>query len=139
MLSLFLTAIAVSGASQIVAAQNSTTGNSTTGNSTTDWTQYVNPLIGTEGSVPGTGLNGGNTFPGAVVPFGAVKLGPDVTTFNDSIEANGGYLPDGNVTAFSLTHVSGTGGGPVYGVVSQMPLVSLDNVNLLDNLTYLAA
>lgn len=98
--------------------------------------EHVDPFIGTEGTVPGTGYNGGNVFPGAVVPFGMVKLGPDLTSANTSINANAGYLPDGNVTAFSLTHVSGTGGGPIYGVVSQMPLVSLDNVNLVDNLTY---
>ena len=104
---------------------------------TTDWTQYVDPFIGTEGTVPGTAFNGGNTFPGAVLPFGSVKLGPDTTSFNTSIGQNAGYTPDGNVTGFSLTHVSGTGGGPVYGVVSQMPLVSLDNVNVLDNLTYM--
>lgn len=132
MLSQLLTAIAVSSASKIVAAK-----------STADWTQYVNPFIGTEGPEPGTGFNGGNVFPGAVVPFGAVKIGPDVASFNGSIGANGGYLPnhapDGNVTGFSLTHVSGTGGGPVYGVVSQMPLVTLENVNLLDNITYMAA
>jgi len=126
MLTLFLIAVALSGASQSVAAQ------------TTDWTQYVDPFIGTEGSVPGTAFNGGNVFPGAAVPFGAVKIGPDVTSFNASIGANAGFEPDGNVTAFSLTHVSGTGGGPVYGVVSQMPLASLENVNLLDNLTYMA-
>ncbi|ETN40674.1 uncharacterized protein HMPREF1541_04953 [Cyphellophora europaea CBS 101466] len=97
---------------------------------------YVDPFIGTEGTVPGTGYNGGNTFPGAALPFGMVKLGPDLTSANTSINANAGYLPDGNITAFSLTHVSGTGGGPVYGVVSQMPLLSLDSVNALDNLTY---
>ena len=97
---------------------------------------YVNPFIGTEGSVPGTGYNGGNTFPGAVVPWGMVKLGPDTTSDNTSINANAGYLPDGNITGFSMTHVSGTGGGPIYGVVSQMPLVSLEGVNLFDNLTY---
>ncbi|KAH6665156.1 glycosyl hydrolase [Halenospora varia] len=105
--------------------------------SETDWTQYVDPFIGTEGTVPGTSFNGGNTFPGPVVPFGAVKLGPDTTSFNVSIGQNAGYTPDGNVTAFSLTHVSGTGGGPVYGVVSQMPLLTLENVNVLDNLTYM--
>lgn len=99
--------------------------------------KYVDPFIGTEGTVPGTGYNGGNTFPGAAVPFGMVKIGPDVTTFNTSIGANAGYLPDGNVTAFSLTHVSGTGGGPVYGVVSQMPLLTLEGVNVVDNLTYM--
>lgn len=100
-------------------------------------TSYVNPFIGTEGSVPGTAYNGGNTFPGAVVPFGTVKIGPDTTSFNTSIGQNAGYTPDGNVTAFSLTHVSGTGGGPVYGVVSQMPLATLEGVNVLDNLTYM--
>ena len=104
----------------------------------TDWTQYVKPFIGTEGTAPGTGFNGGNVFPGPVVPFGSVKLGPDCTSNNLTTSANAGYLPDGNITAFSLTHVSGTGGGPVYGVVSQMPLMTLENVNVLDNLTYMA-
>lgn len=41
---------------------------------TTDHTRYVNAFIGTEGSVPGTAFNGGNVFPGAAVPFGAVKV-----------------------------------------------------------------
>lgn len=41
---------------------------------------HVDPLIGTEGPVTGTGYNGGNIFPGAAVPFGMVKIGPDVTT-----------------------------------------------------------
>lgn len=101
-----------------------------------DWTQYVNPFLGTEGTRPGTAFNGGNIFPGAVLPFGSVKIGPDTTCYTPFTEANAGYTPDGNVTGFSLTHVSGTGGGPVYGVVSQMPLPSLQNVNILDNLTY---
>lgn len=98
--------------------------------------RFVDPFIGTEGTVSGTGYNGGNTFPGAVLPFGMVKLGPDLTSDNSSINANTGYLPDGKVTGFSLTHVSGTGGGPIYGVVAQMPLATLDGVNLVDNLTY---
>ncbi|KAI6251155.1 hypothetical protein HI914_00183 [Erysiphe necator] len=101
-----------------------------------DWTQYVKPFLGTEGTRPGTAFNGGNIFPGVVLPFGSVKLGPDTTCYTPFTEANAGYTPDGNVTGFSLTHVSGTGGGPVYGVVSQMPLPSLANVNLIDNLTY---
>ena len=36
-----------------------------------------------------------------------------------------------------MLHESGTGGAPKYGVVPQMPLTSLDGVNLLDNLTYM--
>lgn len=43
--------------------------------SQTDWTTYVDVFIGTSGTVPGTSYNGGNVFPGAVVPFGAVKCG----------------------------------------------------------------
>lgn len=116
-------------------AQNSSSGG--TSSASTDWCQYVQPFLGTEGTVPGTSFNGGNCFPGAVLPFGSVKLGPDTTSFNTSIGQNAGYTPDGNITGFSMTHVSGTGGGPVYGVVSQMPLVSLDGVNVLDNLTYM--
>jgi putative alpha-1,2-mannosidase len=45
----------------------------------TNYSQYVNLLIGTEGSAPGTAFNGGNVFPGASLPFGAVKVGIDTT------------------------------------------------------------
>lgn len=57
-------------------------------------------------------------------------------SFNTSFNANGGYTPDGLVTAISMLHESGTGGAVKYGVVAQMPLASLDGVNVLDNLTY---
>ncbi|KAI9739309.1 MAG: hypothetical protein M1834_007522 [Cirrosporium novae-zelandiae] len=103
----------------------------------TDWTEYVNPFIGTSGTVPGTSYNGGNVFPGATLPFGVTKVGIDTTVFNLSIDANAGYTPDGNVTAISMLHESGTGGSVKYGVVAQMPLSSLANVNVLDNLTYM--
>jgi putative alpha-1,2-mannosidase len=36
-----------------------------------------------------------------------------------------------------MLHESGTGGSPKYGVVPQMPLTTLDGVNLMDNLTYM--
>jgi len=36
-----------------------------------------------------------------------------------------------------MLHVSGAGGSPKYGVVPQMPLTTLDGVNLMDNLTYM--
>ncbi|ORY23917.1 glycosyl hydrolase family 92-domain-containing protein, partial [Naematelia encephala] len=109
-------------------------------NATSLW-QYVNPLVGTSApSQPGTISGSGNVFPGATVPFGMVKVGIDTAISpelpnNDNI--NAGYSPAGNVTAISLTHVSGTGGPPKYGVVSQMPLAgSLDGINLADNTTY---
>lgn len=101
-----------------------------------DYTQYVNLFIGTQGTAPGTSYNGGNVFPGAAVPFGVVKVGIDTTEFNTSIDVNAGYTPHGNVTAISFLHESGTGGAPKYGVVPQMPLTSLDGINVLDNTTY---
>ncbi|KAI0128676.1 alpha-1,2-mannosidase family protein-like protein [Xylariales sp. AK1849] len=104
---------------------------------TRDFTEYVNLFIGTEGPVPGTAYSAGNVFPGASLPFGAVKVGIDTTRFNTSFSANGGYTPDGNVTAITMLHESGTGGAPTYGLIPQMPLTSLDGVNLLDNLTYM--
>lgn len=63
--------------------------------------------------------NGGNTFPGVSLPFGIVKLGPDLYTGSDSYS---GYQPTGNFIGFSLLHESGTGGAPKYGVVSQLPV-----------------
>ncbi|KAK3680163.1 hypothetical protein LTR78_000540 [Recurvomyces mirabilis] len=35
-----------------------------------------------------------------------------------------------------MMHESGTGGAPKYGIVPQMPLTTLDGVNVLDNTTY---
>ncbi|KAK8235410.1 alpha-1,2-mannosidase family protein-like protein [Phyllosticta capitalensis] len=103
-----------------------------------DWTRFVNPFIGTEGPEKGTAYNAGNIFPGAAMPFGVVKAGIDTTVFNASCcNANGGYTPDGFVTAITLLHESGTGGGVKYGVVGQMPLTTLEGVNVLDNLTYM--
>lgn len=57
--------------------------------------------------------------------------------WNVSFAANGGYTPDGNVTAITMLHESGTGGAPTYGLIPQMPLTTIEGVNLLDNLTYM--
>ncbi|OTB05472.1 glycoside hydrolase family 92 protein [Hypoxylon sp. CI-4A] len=73
-------------------------------------TDYVLPFTGS--------TNGGNTFPGVSLPFGMVKLGPDLYTGSDSYS---GYQSSGSFIGFSLLHESGTGGAPKYGVVSQMP------------------
>ncbi|KAK8080703.1 glycosyl hydrolase- family 92 protein [Apiospora hydei] len=81
-------------------------------NNAADLTDYVLPDAGT--------INGGNTFPGVSLPFGIIKLGPDLYTGSDSYS---GYQATGNFTGFSLLHESGTGGAPKYGVVSQMPVV----------------
>jgi len=44
-----------------------------------DFTKHVNLFIGTEGPVPGSAYSAGNVFPGASLPFGAVKVGIDTT------------------------------------------------------------
>ncbi|KAJ5697383.1 glycosyl hydrolase family 92-domain-containing protein [Penicillium malachiteum] len=78
-----------------------------------DLTQHVDVFMGSE--------NGGNDFPGAVRPFGMVKLGPDI--YLSGTDAYSGYLPDGNFSGFSMMHEQGTGGAPKYGTVSQLPLI----------------
>lgn len=74
-------------------------------------TEYVNPIIGTDGM--------GHTFPGACVPFGIVQLSPDTDTIPHNID--GVYQPrayeycagyqysDKTIVGFSHTHFSGTG------------------------------
>ncbi|MGW0627495.1 hypothetical protein [Streptomyces sp. NPDC002758] len=68
-----------------------------------DPTAYVDPLIGTK--------NGGNVFPGAVVPFGMLSWSPENTRGNaNSTAAPGGYQYEATrIRGFSLTHMSGTG------------------------------
>jgi len=78
---------------------------------TANYTQYVNPLIGTERM--------GHTYPGATVPFGAVQLSPDTDEQPHNI--GGKYNPeayrycagyqyeDKEIVGFSHTHFSGTG------------------------------
>ena len=39
-----------------------------------NFVKYVDPFIGTGGKI---GLGHGNTFPGAVYPFGMIQLSPD--------------------------------------------------------------
>ncbi|KAA6456614.1 glycoside hydrolase family 92 protein [Acidobacteria bacterium AB60] len=67
----------------------------------------VNPLIGTAG--------GGNTFPGATLPFGMVQWSPDTN-------ADAWYKYDeASIRGFSLTHVSGAG-CPLYGDFAVLPV-----------------
>jgi predicted alpha-1,2-mannosidase len=73
---------------------------------------YIDPFLGASG--------GGNVFPGAVVPFGMIKPGPDMAA-PAGHDANAGWNPDGDIRGFSQTHVSGTGGGAKYGNILIMP------------------
>lgn len=66
----------------------------------------VNPLIGTAG--------GGNTFPGASLPFGMIQWSPDTN-------ADAWYrYNEKNIRGFSLTHISGAG-CPLYGDFAVLP------------------
>ncbi|MTD52668.1 GH92 family glycosyl hydrolase [Amycolatopsis pithecellobii] len=72
-----------------------------------DLAKWVNPFVGTRpgGADHGTGGGAGNTFPGAVVPFGMMQWSPDTVT-----EQQGGYFYDSTaLKGFSLTHLSGAG------------------------------
>jgi len=57
----------------------------------------VNPFIGSQGD--------GNTFPGAVAPFGMAQLSPDTGHY-------AGYrYTDTKIRGFSMVHISGVGCG----------------------------
>ncbi len=62
--------------------------------------QYVNPLIGTDGL--------GHTYPGATVPFGMVQLSPETGNFKWDYTAGYQYA-DSLILGFAHTHLSGTG------------------------------
>lgn len=79
---------------------------------TTDYTQYVNPFIGTDFT--------GNTYPGAQVPFGMVQLSPD-NGLPGWDRIAGYFYPDSTIAGFSHTHLSGTGAGDLYDI-SFMPV-----------------
>src|SRR3974390_132965 len=66
----------------------------------------VDPLIGTAG--------GGNTFPGATLPFGMIQWSPDTNQ-------DAWYRYDEKqLFGFSLTHISGAG-CPLYGDFAVLP------------------
>ena len=84
-------------------------------------TTYVQPLNGTD--------NGGDTYPGAVAPFGMMQWSPDTT----SLWQGGGYLyTDKKITGFSFGHLSGAGGlyggdfafTPILGSVTSSPVTN---------------
>lgn len=60
-----------------------------------DLASLVNPMVGTDG--------GGDTFPGAVTPFGMVQFTPN-------LENNGYYYTDSHMHGFAMNSMSGDGG-----------------------------
>jgi predicted alpha-1,2-mannosidase len=84
--------------------------------SSEQYTAYVNPFMGTIE---------GNIFPGASVPFGMVKLSPNVLP----PQPTSGYRPGRVIAGFSHTHTSGTGGGPRYGNILLFPQVGEPDID----------
>jgi predicted alpha-1,2-mannosidase len=79
-------------------------------------TDAVDPLIGS--------ANGGNTFPGPMLPFGMLQWSPETTAGkHNRTAAPGGYAYDHpRVRGFSLTHLSGTGCAGASGDIPLMPV-----------------
>ena len=67
----------------------------------------VNPFIGTGGAT----YLCGNTFPGATVPFGMIRLSPDTVSplGRRASNSSGYYYPDSRILGFSHTRLAGTG------------------------------
>lgn len=89
-------------------------------------TSYVNTFTGTDGP--------GNTYPGAVLPFGMVQLSPD-NGLPGWDRIAGYYWPDSTIAGFSHTHLSGTGAGDMYDLLL-MPLNSRFTESLTDSGRY---
>jgi predicted alpha-1,2-mannosidase len=70
--------------------------------------QWVSPFVGT-GGYPWIC---GNNFPGAMVPFGMVRLGPETTSsilHQRALNTSGYYYGDDQILGFSHTRLNGTG------------------------------
>jgi predicted alpha-1,2-mannosidase len=80
----------------------------------------VDPFIGVDW--------GGNTFVGSTVPFGMMKLGPDMETF-DGRRSGFGYSSHGVILGFSHLHLSGAQGK--YGNILVAPVTgALDTADI---------
>jgi putative alpha-1,2-mannosidase len=88
-----------------------------------DLSKYVNPFIGTDASFIKGAAPYGNTFPGAVVPFGMVQISPDRGRNNA-----GYHYKDQKIEGFSHTHLGGSG-CPLYGNILIMPAIGELKVN----------
>ena len=84
----------------ILIAVSCTSGKESTVKKEKDYTQFVDPFIGTAFT--------GHTFPGATYPLGMVQPGPE--TGNFSWDYCAGYVyGDSTITGFSQTRLNGTG------------------------------
>ena len=95
-----------------------------------DYTQYVNPFIGTGGH--------GHTFPGATLPYGMVQLSPDTRVDGSWDGCSGYHYSDSVIYGFSHTHLNGTGVSD-FGDIMLMPTMgepSFDNTIYSSNFSH---
>src|SRR5271154_3362056 len=83
-----------------------------------DYTRNVDPFIGVDW--------GGNTFVGSAIPYGLVKVGPDMETF-DGRRSGFGYFSNGVILGFSHLHLSGAQGK--YGNILVAPVTGPLDLN----------
>ena len=87
--------------------------------SSRDYTQFVNPFIGTQ--TDETGALSGSTFPGATMPQGMVQLSPETELMVTWDPCSGYDYNKDIIYGFTHTHLSGTGCTDLIDV-SLMPL-----------------
>lgn len=89
---------------------------------TGEYTQYVDPFIGTGGEPWTCGM----LSPAATVPFGSVRLGPDTSFIGGAYivktNTSGYYYEHGHIKGFSHSRLSGTG-AEEYGMFRVTPAV----------------
>ena len=85
-----------------------------------DYTQYVNPFIGTQ--TDETGALSGSTFPGATMPQGMVQLSPETEQMVTWDPCSGYDYNKDVIYGFTHTHLSGTGCTDLIDV-SLMPMI----------------
>ena len=87
--------------------------------SNNDYTQYVNPFIGTQ--TDESGALSGSTFPGATLPQGMVQLSPETEQMVTWDPCSGYDYNKDIIYGFTHTHLSGTGCTDLIDI-SLMPL-----------------
>jgi predicted alpha-1,2-mannosidase len=90
--------------------------------------ELANPLVGTSG-------DHGQTFPGAILPFGMVAASPDTYPSSLNHDAHAGYnYEDQKIVGFSHFRMSGVGCEGIGGILSILPLIG--DPNSLDPAAY---
>ncbi|WP_326695023.1 GH92 family glycosyl hydrolase [Streptomyces sp. NBC_01267] len=113
--SVAVTALAILGPAATAVPASAAPAASARHDAVKDPVSYVNPLIGSS--------HAGNTYPGAVQPFGMLAWSPQNSRGKQvSTPAPGGYQYDATkIRGFSLTHLNGVGCSGANGDIPIMP------------------